>query len=61
MDLNRGLEDLVAVALVAALAPLVVAALPGPRIPQVVIFLVGGACPAWWSTGARSRSGRGSR
>ena len=42
MDLNRGLEDLVAVALVAALAPLVVAALPGPRIPQVVIFLLGG-------------------
>ena len=29
-------------ALVAALAPLVVALLPGPRIPQVVIFLVGG-------------------
>ena len=42
MDLNRGLDDLVAVALVAALAPLVVAALPGPRIPQVVIFLLGG-------------------
>ncbi len=42
MDLTRGLEDLVAVALVAALAPLVVAVLPGPRIPQVVIFLVGG-------------------
>ena len=42
MNLNRGLEDLVAVALVAALAPLVVAVLPGPRIPQVVIFLVGG-------------------
>ena len=42
MDLNRGLEDLVAVALVAALAPLLVAALPGPRIPQVVIFLLGG-------------------
>src|SRR3984957_16778418 len=41
-DLNRGLEDLVAVALVAARAPLVVAVLPGPRIPQVVIFLVGG-------------------
>jgi Kef-type K+ transport system membrane component KefB len=32
----------VAVALVAALAPLVVAMLPGPRIPQVVIFLLGG-------------------
>ena len=42
MDLTRGLEDLVAVALVAALAPLVVAILPGPRIPQVVIFLIGG-------------------
>ena len=42
MDLNRGLEDLVAVALVAALVPLVVALLPGPRIPQVVMFLFGG-------------------
>ena len=42
MDLNQGLVDLVAVALVAALAPLVVAVLPGPRIPQVVIFLFGG-------------------
>jgi Kef-type K+ transport system membrane component KefB len=42
MDLTRGLEDLVAVALVAALAPLVVAMLPGPRIPQVVVFLLGG-------------------
>jgi len=42
VDLNRGLEDLVAVALVAALAPLVVAVLPGPRIPQVVVFLFGG-------------------
>ena len=42
MDLNQGLVDLVAVALVAALAPLVVAVLPGPRIPQVVIFLLGG-------------------
>jgi len=42
MDLTQGLDDLVAVALVAALAPLVVAMLPGPRVPQVVIFLVGG-------------------
>src|SRR5580693_7756824 len=42
MDLTRGLDDLVAVALVAALAPLVVAILPGPRIPQVVVFLIGG-------------------
>ena len=42
MDLTKGLDDLVAVALVAALAPLIVALLPGPRIPQVVIFLLGG-------------------
>jgi Kef-type K+ transport system membrane component KefB len=42
VDLNRGLEDLLAVALVAALAPLVVAVLPGPRMPQVVVFLIGG-------------------
>jgi Kef-type K+ transport system membrane component KefB len=42
MDLTQGLDDLVAVMLVAALAPLVVAVLPGPRIPQVVVFLLGG-------------------
>ena len=42
MDLTKGLDDLVAVMLVAALTPLVVAVLPGPRIPQVVVFLLGG-------------------
>ena len=42
VDLTQGLVDLVAVALVAALAPLVIAVLPGPRFPQVVIFLIGG-------------------
>ena len=42
MGVTRGLETLFAVALVAALAPVVVAVLPGPRIPQVVIFLLGG-------------------
>src|SRR6516165_10912719 len=42
MKLNQGLVDLVAVALVAALAPIVVAVLPGPRVPQVVILLLGG-------------------
>jgi Kef-type K+ transport system membrane component KefB len=42
VNLTQGLDDLVAVALVAALAPVVVALLPGPRIPQVVIFLFGG-------------------
>ncbi|HSZ38725.1 MAG TPA: hypothetical protein VK817_02075 [Trebonia sp.] len=42
MSVTQELFDLVAVALVAALAPLVVAALPGPRVPQVVIFPLGG-------------------
>ena len=42
MNLNQGLVDLAAVALVAALAPLIVAVLPGPRVPQVVILLIGG-------------------
>jgi len=42
VDLTKGLDDLVAVMLVAALTPLIVAMLPGPRIPQVVVFLLGG-------------------
>ena len=42
MDLARGLETLLVVATVAALAPVLVALLPGPRIPQVVVLLVGG-------------------
>jgi Kef-type K+ transport system membrane component KefB len=42
VNLTQGLDDLVAVAVVAALAPIVVAVLPGPRVPQVVIFLLGG-------------------
>jgi Kef-type K+ transport system membrane component KefB len=42
VGVTSGLETLFVVALVAALAPLVVALLPGPRIPQVVIFLLGG-------------------
>src|SRR6516225_8849438 len=42
MNLTQGLDDLVVVALVAALAPIVTAVLPGPRVPQVVIFLFGG-------------------
>ena len=42
MNVLQGLNDLVAVALVAALTPLVVALLPGPKIPQVVVFLLGG-------------------
>ena len=38
----RSLESLLAVMLVAACAPVLVAALPGPKIPQVVVFIVGG-------------------
>jgi Kef-type K+ transport system membrane component KefB len=42
VNVLTGLNDLLAVALVAALTPLLVAILPGPKIPQVVVFLVGG-------------------
>jgi Kef-type K+ transport system membrane component KefB len=42
VNLTQGLFDLVGVALVAALTPIVVALLPGPRVPQVVVFLIGG-------------------
>ena len=42
MDVTQGLQSLLAVFLVAALTPLIAAALPGPKIPQVVFFLVGG-------------------
>jgi Kef-type K+ transport system membrane component KefB len=41
VDLARGLDTLLAAAVVAALAPVLVALLPGPRIPQVVV-LAGG-------------------
>ncbi len=42
MDVTQGLQSLLAVFLVAALTPVIAAALPGPRIPQVVFFLAGG-------------------
>jgi Kef-type K+ transport system membrane component KefB len=42
MDLATGLETLLVAAAVAALAPVLVGLLPGPRIPQVVVLLVGG-------------------
>lgn len=38
----RALETLLAVTLVAALAPVIVAALPGPKIPQVVVLILAG-------------------
>ena len=42
MDLATGLETLLVAAAVAAIAPMLVAWLPGPRIPQVVVLLAGG-------------------
>ena len=42
MDLARGLDTLLVAAIVAALAPVLVALLPGPRIPQGVVLLAGG-------------------
>jgi len=41
-DLPSVLNTLVVVGLVAALAPLVVALLPGPRVPQIVLLIIGG-------------------
>jgi Kef-type K+ transport system membrane component KefB len=38
----EGLQTLLAVTLVAALAPILVAALPGPKIPQVVVLILAG-------------------
>ena len=42
MSLARGLDTLLLAAAVAALAPMLVALLPGPRIPQVVVLVAGG-------------------
>jgi Kef-type K+ transport system membrane component KefB len=42
VNVLQGLNDLLAVAVVAALTPVLVAILPGPKIPQVVVFLIGG-------------------
>ena len=42
MDLHSTLGTLFVIAVVAVLAPVGLALLPGPRIPQVVLLLVGG-------------------
>lgn len=42
MDLSVSLDTLLGIAAVAALAPLVLVVLPGPRIPQVVLLIAGG-------------------
>jgi Kef-type K+ transport system membrane component KefB len=41
-DLASVLNTLVVVGVVAALAPLIVGLLPGPRVPQIVLLIVGG-------------------
>jgi Kef-type K+ transport system membrane component KefB len=38
----QGLETLLGIALVAALAPAIAAILPGPKVPQIVILIFGG-------------------
>ena len=40
---DRALETLLAVVIIAAIAPVIVAVLPGPKIPQVVILILGQA------------------
>jgi Kef-type K+ transport system membrane component KefB len=42
VNVTQGLQSLLAVFIVAAVTPVLAAALPGPRIPQVVFFLIGG-------------------
>ena len=42
MDLTEDLDQLLVVVLVAALAPLIAGLIPGRKLPQVVILLVGG-------------------
>src|SRR3954454_13671836 len=41
-DLPSVLTTLVLVGVVAALAPVIVALLPGPRVPQIVLLIIGG-------------------
>jgi Kef-type K+ transport system membrane component KefB len=41
-DLTRGIDSLLAVAAVAVLAPFVSALLPGHRVPQIVVLILGG-------------------
>jgi uncharacterized membrane protein YjjB (DUF3815 family) len=42
VDVRTTLETLLAVSVVAFLAPILIPLVPGPRIPQVVLLLVGG-------------------
>jgi Kef-type K+ transport system membrane component KefB len=42
MDTTQQLQSLLVVFVVAAVTPIIAAALPGPRVPQVVYFIIGG-------------------
>ena len=52
-----GLQALLAVTLVAALAPMIVAALPGPSIPQVVVLILAGVLIGPQGLGLASTAG----
>jgi Kef-type K+ transport system membrane component KefB len=41
-ELTQALQSLFVVALMAALAPVIVCLVPRPRVPQVVVLIVGG-------------------
>ena len=53
----NGLQALLVVTLVAALAPMIVAALPGPGLPQVVILILAGALIGPQGLGLASTTG----
>jgi Kef-type K+ transport system membrane component KefB len=53
----QGLESLLVVVLVAALAPMIVAALPGPGIPQVVVLILAGVLIGPQGLGLASTTG----
>jgi Kef-type K+ transport system membrane component KefB len=53
----QGLESLLVVTLVAALTPMIVAAIPGPGIPQVVILILAGVLIGPQGLGLASTSG----
>ena len=48
MDVHSTLGTLFVIAVVAVLAPVCLALLPGPRIPQVVLLLLGAVMSLRW-------------
>ena len=53
----QGLESLLVVVLVAALTPMIVAAIPGPGLPQVVILILAGVLIGPQGLGLASTTG----